>query len=193
MTSSRTTTSSRSYQVEEAKQFAKIIGHPAPAWEIKDLDGRTHTLEQYRGKVLVLDFWYRGCGWCMRAMPQVKRIASALSGRPVAVFGMNNDRNEDDAKFVVQKMQLDYPVLRSDEIPGKYGVQRLPDPDHHRPAREGRRHPRRLLAASLRGGEVGRRSPALIRSRKKRTDAVRSRGPRHVFSVVDGRTRGQFA
>jgi thiol-disulfide isomerase/thioredoxin len=115
-----------SYEVEGAKRFAKIIGHPAPAWEVKDLDGRTHTLEQYRGKVLVLDFWYRGCGWCMRAMPQVKRIAAHYRGRPVAVFGMNNDRDEQDAKFVVREMQLDYPVLRSQDLPGKYGVQGFP-------------------------------------------------------------------
>ncbi len=93
---------------------------------MKDLDGRTHSLDQYRGKVLVLDFWYRGCGWCMRAMPQVKRVASHYRGRPVAVFGMNNDRSLDDAKFVVREMQLDYPVLRSQEMPGKYGVQGFP-------------------------------------------------------------------
>ena len=114
------------YQVEGAKRFAKVIGHPGAAWEIKDFGGRTHTLEQYRGKVLVLDFWYRGCGWCMRAMPQVKRIAAHYRGRPVAVVGMNNDRNVDDAKFVVREMQLDYPVLRSQDLPGKYGVQGFP-------------------------------------------------------------------
>jgi thiol-disulfide isomerase/thioredoxin len=113
-------------QIDEAKRFAKLIGHPAPTWEVKDLDGKTHTLEQYRGKVLVLDFWYRGCGWCMRAMPQVKEVAKHYRGRPVAVFGMNNDRKEEDARFVVEKMALEYPVLRSDELPGKYGVQGFP-------------------------------------------------------------------
>ena len=113
-------------QIDEAKRFAEIIGHPAPTWEVKDLEGKTHTLEQYRGKVLVLDFWYRGCGWCMRAMPQVKKVAKHYQGRPVAVFGMNNDRKEEDAKFVVEKMALEYPVLRSDELPGKYGVSGFP-------------------------------------------------------------------
>ena len=114
------------HQVDEAKRFAKLIGHPAPTWEVKDLDGKTHTLDQYRGKVLVLDFWYRGCGWCMRAMPQVKEVAKHYRGRPVAVFGMNNDRKEEDAKFVVEKMALDYPVLRSEELPAKYGVNGFP-------------------------------------------------------------------
>jgi hypothetical protein len=38
------------HKIDGAKRFAAVIGHPAPAWEIKDLDGRTHTLEQYREK-----------------------------------------------------------------------------------------------------------------------------------------------
>jgi peroxiredoxin len=112
--------------VDQAKRFAKVIGRPAPAWEIKDLGVRTHTLEQYRGTVLVLDFWYRGCAWCMQAMPQVKRGAAHYRGRPVAVFGANNDELVNDAKFVVRKMQLDYPVLHSQELPGRYGVQGFP-------------------------------------------------------------------
>ena len=114
------------YQIDDAKKIAGVLGHPSPTWEVKDLTGRTHTLDQYRGKVLVLDFWYRGCGWCMRAMPQVKEVARHYQGRPVAVLGMNNDRKEEDAKFVVEKMALEYPVLRSDELPGKYGVSGFP-------------------------------------------------------------------
>jgi thiol-disulfide isomerase/thioredoxin len=114
------------YQVEGAKKFAEILGKPSPDWEIKDLDGKTHTLAQHRGKVVVLDFWYRGCGWCMRAMPQVKRVAKHYQGKPVAVFGANNDRVEDDAKFVVRAMPIEYPVLRSMDLPGKFGVQGFP-------------------------------------------------------------------
>ena len=60
------------------------------------------------------------------AMPQVKELAKHYRGRPVAVFGMNNDRVQDDAKFVAREMQLDYPVLLSQELPGKYGVSGFP-------------------------------------------------------------------
>jgi peroxiredoxin len=115
------------YQIDEAKKVAAVLGHPAPAWEIKDLNGRTHTLDQYRGKVLVLDFWYRGCGWCMRAMPQVKQLAAEFKGEPVAVIGMNTDHNEADAKFVVDKLGLDYTTLKIDHaVVAKYGVQGFP-------------------------------------------------------------------
>lgn len=39
---------------------------------------------------------------------------------------MNNDRNIDNAKFVVREMELEYPVLRSEELPARYGVQGFP-------------------------------------------------------------------
>ena len=43
-------------------------------WEAKGIDGTVHRLSEYRGKVVVMDFWYRGCGWCMGAMPKIKRF-----------------------------------------------------------------------------------------------------------------------
>ena len=69
-----------SYYAEEADRRAKTIGKPAADWSTKDLAGRPHALADYHGKVLVLDFWYRGCGWCIRAMPQIKQLAARLRG-----------------------------------------------------------------------------------------------------------------
>ena len=74
----------------------------------------------------MLDFWYRGCGWCIKAMPQLNALAGQFEGRPVAVLGMNTDRNEADAKFVCDAMSLKYATLRADGIPEKYGVQGFP-------------------------------------------------------------------
>jgi thiol-disulfide isomerase/thioredoxin len=71
-------------------------------------------------------FWYRGCGWCIKAMPQLNALAEDFAGRPVAVLGMNTDGNEADAKFVVDAMGLKYATLRAKGIPEKYGVQGFP-------------------------------------------------------------------
>ncbi len=51
---------------------------------------------------------------------------AAIGDHDLAVLGINNDRDEADAKFVAREMQLDYPVLRSRELPGRYGVQGFP-------------------------------------------------------------------
>jgi thiol-disulfide isomerase/thioredoxin len=83
-------------------------------------------LAGYRGKVVVLDFWYRGCGWCIRAMPQLNALAEQFRGRPVAVLGMNTDREKANAQFVVDAMGLKYMTLRAEGIPEKYKVRGFP-------------------------------------------------------------------
>ena len=112
--------------VREAEYRAKVIGRPAADWETTDFEGKTHSLRQYRGRVVILDFWYRGCGWCMRAMPQVKEVAASFKGRDVTVLGMTTDRKDEDAEIVIETMQLDYPNLRAEGIPEKYGVPTFP-------------------------------------------------------------------
>jgi peroxiredoxin len=111
---------------EESDRRSQIVGQPAPDWEAADFDGRQHSLAQYRGKVLVLDFWYRGCGWCIREMPQVKEIAASFANQPVAVLGMNTDQKEEDARFVMDKMGLNYPTLKARELPEKLNVTGFP-------------------------------------------------------------------
>lgn len=115
-----------SYYAEGAKDRAQVLGHDAADWETKDLEGKTHSLAGYRGKVVILDFWYRGCGWCVRAMPQMKQLAEDFRGEPVAVLGMNTDKDEQDARFVVDAMGLNYPTLKAEGLPEKYKVRGFP-------------------------------------------------------------------
>jgi len=116
-----------SYYVKSANQRAEVVGKPAPDWELKDFDGKSHAIEDYRGKVVVLDFWYRGCGWCIKAMPQLNELAEQFQGRPVVLLGMNTDRKVEDAKFVQEQMNLKYEtLLNATEVPKKYGVQGFP-------------------------------------------------------------------
>jgi peroxiredoxin len=112
--------------VEEAGRRAEVVGKPAPRWKTTDLDGNFHALEDYRGKVVILDFWYRGCGWCIKAMPQVAQLAADFKDEPVAVLGMSTDDNETDARVVAGQMKLTYPVLKAAGLPEKYQVQGFP-------------------------------------------------------------------
>lgn len=112
--------------MESAKQRASLVGKPSPDWSLEGLDGRTHALADYRGKVVVLDFWYRGCGWCIKAMPEMNAMAERFEGRPVAVLGMNTDAKEEDARFVAEAMGLKYRTLRAQGIPEKYDIKGFP-------------------------------------------------------------------
>ena len=112
--------------VEDAKRLAARLNKPAANWSAKDLTGQPISLQSLRGKVVVMDFWYRGCGWCMYAMPQVKQLASDFKDQPVAILGMNTDRDLADAKFVVKELALDYPQVQATGIPEQFSVQGFP-------------------------------------------------------------------
>jgi thiol-disulfide isomerase/thioredoxin len=114
------------YARESSDKFKDVLNKPAASWETTDIEGKPAKLADYRGKVVVMDFWYRGCGWCMYAMPQVKQLAADYKDKPVIVLGMNTDREEKDAKFVIDTMGLKYPTIKAEGIPEKYGVQGFP-------------------------------------------------------------------
>ena len=104
---------SRKYMTDSAKQFGKLIDKPSAEWKTTDLEGQPKSLEDYRGQVVLMDFWYRGCGWCIRAMPQIKELTNDFKDQKVAVLGMNNDQKLDDALFVIEKLGLNYPTLKN--------------------------------------------------------------------------------
>jgi thiol-disulfide isomerase/thioredoxin len=103
-----------------------LVGKAAPDWKLKSLDGKDYSLKGLRGKVLVLDFWYRGCPWCIRAMPALKQLAAEFAGKPVQVLGMNVDSDTADARFTVEKLGLDYPSLLAGDVPKNYHVSGYP-------------------------------------------------------------------
>jgi thiol-disulfide isomerase/thioredoxin len=116
----------RKYYLDEIAERKKSIGQAAHQFETTDLDGKPTALADYHGKVVLLDFWYRGCGWCIRCMPQLKEVADHYRGKPVALLGMNTDQNLEDAKFVVEKFGLNYPQLKAEGLPEKFKVHGFP-------------------------------------------------------------------
>jgi thiol-disulfide isomerase/thioredoxin len=114
------------YAKESAGKFKEILNKPAPTWESTDIDGKPLKLADLRGKVVVMDFWYRGCGWCMYAMPQVIKLSEEYKDKGVVVLGMNTDRDEKDARVVIDAMGMKYATIKATGIPQKYGVQGFP-------------------------------------------------------------------
>ncbi|HWB08975.1 MAG TPA: redoxin domain-containing protein [Pirellulales bacterium] len=105
-----------------ARDRADLIDQPAPTWQTKDLQGNAHTLREYKGKVAVLHFWRRSDGWSLRTLSQIEQLAEEFADQPVVVLGMNADTNEEDAKFVADRMGLAYPMLRADKFAERYNA-----------------------------------------------------------------------
>jgi thiol-disulfide isomerase/thioredoxin len=82
----------------------------APAQEIagEDIDGKPLRLSDYRGKVVVLDFWANWCGYCRQAYPVYRELVERLAGKPFALLGVNCDTDRAEVKRVVQRYKLNW-------------------------------------------------------------------------------------
>ena len=99
-----------------AKTLATRLGTPAPQWEAADLQNNLHKSDDYQGRVVVYDFWYRGCMPCIKNMPQIKRLAAEFDKQPVTIVGMNTDKDVADAQFVAKTLDLNYTNLQAKDL-----------------------------------------------------------------------------
>ena len=86
-------------------------GGATPPLALQDLDGRPHRLEDYRGKVVLINFWATWCEPCRAEMPSMNRLRAALSGRPFAVLAVNLAEPEARIRRFMEQVPLDFPVL----------------------------------------------------------------------------------
>lgn len=82
------------------------VGDVAPDIVGQDLDGSDFKLSDYRGKVVMLDFWGQWCPPCRRMYPYERELVRRMSGLPFALLGVNSDRDLDVAKASVRDEKL---------------------------------------------------------------------------------------
>jgi peroxiredoxin len=99
-----------------AADFRLWKGGPAPALWLNDLDGRTHRLTDYRGKVVLINFWATWCAPCRDEMPSIQSLQRKLAGRPFVVLAVNLDEPESRIRKFLSQMKLDFAILLD---PGK--------------------------------------------------------------------------
>jgi thiol-disulfide isomerase/thioredoxin len=68
---------------------------PAPDFTLKDLDGKTQRLSDYKGKVVLVNFWATWCPPCRREMPSMERLYQKLKNEPFMVLAPDQYENFD--------------------------------------------------------------------------------------------------
>ncbi len=106
----------------------------APSFTLKDLTGATVSLDSYRGRVVVLNFWTKTCGPCLEEMPDLAELAKMLRDRPdVAVLAVSIDDGPDDVKPTLQTVLREPPPFGvlfdpdSNVVAGHYGTRLFPE------------------------------------------------------------------
>ena len=94
-----------------AQQLRPWSGGATPPLALQDLDGRSHRLEDYRGKVVLVNFWATWCDPCRAEMPAMNKLRASLAGRPFAVLAVNLAESESRIRRFMEQVPLDFPVL----------------------------------------------------------------------------------
>lgn len=88
-----------------------VIGKPFPAFAGRTVDGAAFSLDQWRGKVVLIDFWATWCGPCIKEMPAVKALHQAHHDRGFEVIGVSLDQDKEALQKGIAAMGLTWPHL----------------------------------------------------------------------------------
>jgi peroxiredoxin len=114
------------YQVVEGKQQVKE-GDMAPNFELKNLNGKSVQLADFRGQGVVLNFWGSWCDPCKAEMPYInKALKSGIKG--VSVLGVNIQESPVTVSTFLEKNGLDIPVVLDQKgvVTGAYNIGPIP-------------------------------------------------------------------
>jgi peroxiredoxin len=103
-------------------------GASTPALELSDAHGKLHRLADYRGKVVLVNFWATWCGPCREEMPSMETLRVALQDRPFMVLAVNVGEGGHVARNFGEKMSLGFPLLldRDTKTTKAWGARILP-------------------------------------------------------------------
>lgn len=102
-------------------------GPPAPAFELKNLQDKTVKLSDYKGKVVLLNFWATWCPPCIKEMPMFQKLYKRHKDKGFVIVGVSMDKNKKIAQKFIQKKGITYPILMGGpQLGAKYKVRGLP-------------------------------------------------------------------
>jgi cytochrome c biogenesis protein CcmG, thiol:disulfide interchange protein DsbE len=103
-------------------------GSAAPGFTVKGLDGSAHSLADYRGKVVVLNFWATWCIPCRAEIPDLEHEARVHKTDPVVILGMDWKEPVTAVKDFTTELRTTYPMLLDSDghVYDAYRVSALP-------------------------------------------------------------------
>ena len=104
-------------------------GDKAPNFSVLTDRGRTITLEDFGGKLLVLNFWASWCAPCVQEAPSLNAFQRQFAGKGVVVLGVSIDTNEKQYKRFLDNFHINFDTARDPDatISSRYGTFEIPE------------------------------------------------------------------
>ena len=105
-----------------------LTGQSAPDFALKSSSGENLRLSEYRGNVVMVNFWATWCGPCRQEMPLLDELYSRYQRVGFSLLGVNIDDNQSKAMNMVSELGLCFPVLFDSrkEVSMLYEVDAMP-------------------------------------------------------------------
>jgi peroxiredoxin len=113
-------------QAQPELQIPRTRLRRMPDFHLEDTRGQRVTLAQFRGKVLLVDFWATWCAPCKKEMPGYETLYRRYRTRGFAVVGIAADSDRAAVAKFGRKLGITYPLLINGMDVQRYGVQGLP-------------------------------------------------------------------
>jgi len=100
----------------------------APGFTLKNIDGSNLKLDEYRGQVVLLNFWASWCGPCRQEMPLLDKIHQRYEDAGFAVLAVNVEGKAAPARALASETKVSYPVLIDEDqlVSQLYDLQAMP-------------------------------------------------------------------
>jgi len=112
-----------------ASELEPVPGAPAAeALGLKDLGDRVHQLDDYRGQVVLVNFWATWCPPCVAEMPSLQRLYTSLSDQPFALLAVSMGEGKRRIQNFKKTAGIDFPLLLDpdSDLSLRWGVDFLP-------------------------------------------------------------------
>ncbi|MBN1805148.1 MAG: redoxin domain-containing protein [Sedimentisphaerales bacterium] len=100
-----------------------LLGKPAPAFTLQELDGKKVSLSDFKGKVVILNFWATWCPPCIKEIPDFIKLYDKYKDHGFTMIGMSVDHQGISiVKAFKQRFNINYPILMADiNVSDAYG------------------------------------------------------------------------
>lgn len=105
------------------------VGGPAPDFTLPKLEGGDVSLKDYRGRVVVLNFWATWCPPCVEEMPSLVAFAGQMEPTGVAVLGVSVDHDVEALRQFVARYNVGFTIARDigQRVSSRYGTSMYPE------------------------------------------------------------------
>jgi peroxiredoxin len=109
-----------------SKNKAQEQKNAAPEFSVTSIDSQTFSLSSLRGKVVVLNFWYVGCGPCHVEIPSLNKLVENYQGKEIEFIAIALTEKEKLESFL-KKNPFSYHIIpNGEELVRKFGVKLFP-------------------------------------------------------------------